>query len=131
MRLFLEQATEEESKLFSEAVSEALGPLDRPRYVIPRVVDQVQETFLSNLLPEIVGQYFRRRRRQMAMLHAVPAVLAKNKDLVAVYQKYWNQYVSPGEAVYAFHGAGQEMVDEAKAAGQVPAAEVREKEIFM
>ena len=65
------------------------------------------------------------------MLHAVPAVLARNKDLVKVYQKYWNQYVSPGEAVYAHRGEGQRLLEEARRAGHVPGSEIHDKEIFL
>jgi hypothetical protein len=131
VRLFLEEADEEESKLFASALHEALGPLDRPRYVIPRFADHVKETWLSNILPSIVGRYFQRRERRRVMLHAVPAALARNKDLAAVYEKYWNVHVSPGEAIFAHRGQGKELLDQARRRGQTPRGRVHEKEIFM
>jgi hypothetical protein len=58
-------------------------------------------------------------------------VLAKNKDLVTIYQQHWNKRVSPGDAVYAYHGSGEKLIDEARRAGKVPAGEIHEKEIFL
>jgi len=130
VRAFLESADEQESALFITSLHQALGPLHRPRYVIQRVVDKFEGTWLSRILPEIVGRYFKRRKRRQVMLHAVPAALAANKTLVAAYQRHWNTHVSPGEAVYAHHGAGEQLLDEARRAGQVPGSAIHEKEVF-
>ena len=51
VRLFLEQASEVDSALFTQALEEALGPLRRPRYVIPRIADVEHPTLLSRWLP--------------------------------------------------------------------------------
>ena len=131
VRVFLDDASDQDNELFTQSLHEALGPLQRPRYVIPRYVDQITDTFISSLLPQIIGKYFQKRQRERAMLHAVPSALAKNKELVALYQQYWNQYVSPGEAVYAHHGSGEKLLDEARRAGQVPGKEIHDKEIFL
>jgi hypothetical protein len=131
VRVFLDEAGAQDNNLFSEALHQALGPLRRPRYVIPRFVDRISDSFLSRLLPAIVGKYFQQRRRERAMLHAVPEVLAKNKERVAIYQQHWNQRVSPGEAVYAYHGSGEKLVEEARRSGQIPGSEIHEKEIFL
>ncbi len=131
VRVFLEDASEEENVLFTGALQEALGPLDRPRYIIPRYTDHIKETWLSSILPSIVGKYFRRRQRRRTMLHAVPSVLAKNKDLALVYQRHWNRCVSPGEALYAYRGAGKELIAAALREGQTPKGRIHKKEIFM
>lgn len=131
VRLFLERATPEDSAVFTEAVRETLGPLDRPRYVIPRYADEVSDTWVSGLLPEIFARYFRRRQRQMAMLHAVPTVLARKKELADVFTHHWNRHVSPGEALYAHRGPGQEMLELARRQRQIPGSVVRKKEVFM
>ena len=131
VRLFLEHADDKESQVFATAMHEALGPLHRPRYVIPRYVDHLKATWLSSFLPEIIGKYFRQRERLRVMLHAVPTILAKNRDTVLVYQKYWNELVSPGDAVYAHRGEGELLVEEAKAHQQTPSHQIREKEIFL
>jgi superfamily II DNA or RNA helicase len=131
VRLFLEQASEDDNRLFTAAMHEALGPLHRPRYVIPRLVDHVHDTWISSILPRIVGRYFQRRQRRRVMLHAVPSVLAKNKDLAEIFQRHWNQHVSPGEAIYAYHGTGEELLAEARRKGQVPSSQIHEKDIFL
>ncbi len=131
VRLFLERAVPEDSELFAEAVRQALAPLDQPRYVIPRYADEVSDTWVSNLLPELFARYFRRRERRMAMLHAVPSVLAKKKELADLFSRHWNRHVSPGEALYAHRGPGQELLEKARRRRQVPTSVARDKEVFM
>jgi len=131
VRLFLEEARDEEAALFTQALHEALGPLDRPRYVITRSVHVARNTWLSAILPSFVGRYFQRRELRRVMLHAVPAVLARNKDLVAIFEAHWNRYVSPGEALYAHHGPGKELIAQARRQGWASKARVHEKEIFL
>ena len=131
VRVFLRDASEEESALFTGSVAEALGPLRRPRYVIPRYVEFREDTWLSRILPQIVGRYLQRKRREMAMLHAVPSALAKHKRLVAVYEHWWNQHVSPGKALYAHRGRGEALVERMLERGRVPRGELHRKEIFL
>lgn len=131
VRLFVEDAEEADSTLFAESVHEALGPLDHPRYVIPRCADELRDTWLSKILPAIVAQYFRRRRRGMAMLHAVPSALGKHKDLAAIHTRHWNTHVSAGEAVYAYQGEGERLVEQARREGFVPSTTVHDKEVFL
>ncbi len=131
VRLFLEEATEEESRVFSAALREVLGPLRKPRYVIPREAEVATPTWLTRILPSIVGQFFEKRQRKRVMLHAVPASLSRNRDEVAIFQKHWNQHVSPGEAVYAYHGAGADLIDQARRTGIAPRNQVHDKEIFI
>lgn len=131
VRMFLEEARDEEAALFTQALHEVLGPLDRPRYVITRSVHAARDTWLSMILPAFVGRYFQRRELRRVMLHAVPSVLARNKDLVAVFEAHWNRYVSPGEALYAHHGPGKELIAQARRQGWASKARVHEKEIFL
>jgi hypothetical protein len=131
VRLFLEQADRKENALFAKALHEALGPLRRPRYVIPRFADILEDTWLSKRLPEFMGRYLQKKSRRQVMLHAVPAVFAKNKDSVAVFEKHWNERVSPGEAVFALRETGAETIDAARDKGLTPRSEVHEKEIFV
>lgn len=131
VRVFLKDASEADSALFTTSLAEALGPLRRPRYVIPRYVEFREQTWLSRILPAVVGRYLQRRTREMAMLHAVPSALAKNKGQVAIYEKWWNKYVSPGEAVFAQRGAGEELLEQMLGDGRVPRGEIHKKEIFL
>ncbi len=130
-RLFLDDASEKDSQVFSNALAQVLGPLDKPRYVIPRFVDVAKHNMLSRLLPQFVGKFFVRYERTMAMLHAVPDVLAGHKDTVIVFQKYWNESVSPGEAMYAHRDDSRALIAEAKQNAQAPRTEIRTKEVFL
>ncbi|QNN23392.1 DEAD/DEAH box helicase family protein [Planctomycetales bacterium ZRK34] len=130
VRVFLQTADREAAELFTASLHEAMGPLDRPRYVVPRYVHEVNDTWLSSLLPEIVARYFRKRQQWYAMLHTVPSALARHKDTAAIYQRHWNRHVSPGEAVYAHHGEGERMVAEARRTGRASRAMIHEKDVF-
>ena len=128
-RLFLENATESESKLFCEAMKQVLGPLDRPRYLIPRHVHQREQTLLSKILPAIIGKYFVKTKDVFVRLHAIPDVLCKNKSDVAIFQKHWNAIVSSGDAMFAQRGEGLRQLEAAK---NLPIGEFsfHQKEIF-
>ena len=123
--------SEESSEIFSTALGQALGPLDKPRYVIPRYVDIAKHNTLSRLLPEFVGKFFIKYERTMAMLHTVPSILAGHKDNVAVFEKHWNDYVSPGQAMYAHRDDSRELIQQATQNAQVSRTAIRTKEIFL
>ena len=91
----------------------------------------VSDTWISGLLPELFAKYFRRRERKFATLHAVPSVLAKKKELADMFTNHWNRHVSPGEALYAHRGEGQELLEKARRDRQVPSSVAREKEVFL
>jgi hypothetical protein len=131
VRLFLEQADEADSALFAQSLAEVLGPLQRPRYVIPRLADVEQPTVLSRWLPRVIGRYFTRRLRQVVMVHAVPAALSRSKVEAMLFERRWNQYVSPGQAVYAHRGIGRELMDAARQQGLVPTVVPHRKEVFV
>lgn len=131
VRVFLENAPEEDSEVFSEALRDAFGAINNPRYVIERHVDEVTHRFFSQMLPHVVGRYLAKRTRKLTMLHAVPTALAKKRELVDVYVKHWNRLVSPGEAHFARKGKGEELLDTARRGKLVPPGWVHEKEIFM
>lgn len=139
VRVFLENATGDENGIFTEALRETLAPLQRPRYVVPRDVVHREETWWSKTLGPLapsfaqglVDKYLRKTKSARVMWHSVPAVLAKNKETVATFQKFWNQFVSPGDAMYAHRGEGEEMVRKAIETGRSPATPIHEKEVFL
>ena len=131
VRVFIETANQQDGALFARSLREALGPLQRPRYVIPRYVHDINETWLSRVLPEIVARYFRQRRRRMTMLHAVPSALAKHRKLAAIYTRHWNAHVSPGQAVYARSDEGERLVEQCQRDGTAPQHTIHDKEIFL
>lgn len=130
LRVFLENATPLENELFASAMREILGPLDRPRYVIERIIEIRSDGFLSSILPHIVGKYFQKKKRHVAMLHAVPNELAINREVASVFERFWNRFVSPGQAIYAHRGAGEKVLAAAKQNGQQQAEWIHEKEVF-
>ena len=97
LRIFLQEATDEENQMFVDALYEALGPLQSPRYIVPRIVTRKVDTWLSKILPSIVGQFFQKEKKFRVMFHAVPTILSKNRKLVSIFEKGWNAYVSPGK----------------------------------
>jgi hypothetical protein len=131
VRMFLEDAAESDSVAFAESLAEALGPLDRPRYVIPRFADEIRETWLSGILPAVLARYFRKRNRCMATLHAVPSALARKKTMAEIYAQHWNRHVSPGEPLYAHRGEGEELLRQARQDGHVPQSGIHQKEVFV
>lgn len=131
VRAFLKDADAAAGALFSESLHEALGPLDQPRYVIPRYVDFISETWLSRILPRLVGRYFQKSKRSLQMLHAVPSALARNKELATIYQRHWNARVSPGEAIFAQRGEGEALLKQSLHAGIVPTQTPHRKEVFL
>ena len=130
LRVFLERASEDDTERFVSAFQQAVGPVQGSRYVIPRNVNVPIESLLTRLLPSVIGQYFQKHEQKMAMLHAVPDELATNKSRVKVYQKYWNQLVSPGDAVYSKNELGQSMIKRAIEEGHAPTATIHTKEVF-
>lgn len=130
VRLFLEEATSEESHRFVQALQEALGPLHRPRYVIPRKSRFAKSNWFTRRLPEFLKAYFEPSQLRTVMLHAVPTELARNRDLVAIYEKYWNQLVSPGQAAYALRTETEEEIAAMAREGLTPGGSFHAKEIF-
>jgi superfamily II DNA or RNA helicase len=132
VRVYLEGADPADAEVFTLALHEALGPLHRPRYVIPRSVEYVEDTWLSELVPEFLGKrWLQKRTPKEVMLHAVPTDLGRNKDLVAIYQRWWNELVSPGEAVYALREDGLDLIQFYRKHKMLPTTPVQEKEVFL
>ena len=131
IRTYLEEASEDESAKFAEAMEEVLGPLENPRYVIGRQVKLVSETWLSDLLPAVVGKYFKRKRSVLSMFHAVPRELCRNIEDARVFEQHWNWKVSPGEVQYGHSRSGKEMIGEIKRAGLSPRSLPHKKSVFL
>ncbi|MEE2641841.1 MAG: DEAD/DEAH box helicase family protein [Planctomycetota bacterium] len=131
LRVFLREADEEENRLFVDSLYEILGPLSDPRYMIPRLVSRKVDTWISKILPSIVGRFFQKEKKVRVMFHAVPTLFSKNRGQVAVFERGWNAFVSPGEAVFTQRGSGEKLLAQAKAAGKRKRGEIQNKEIFL
>lgn len=103
VRVYLNSSAED-AAVFSKALDDVFSPLADQRYAVARYMSVLKEgqgnlAFIRNVLspgePVLVGY------------HPVPDVLGLNKDYAAVFQKYWNRYVSQGAMVYLKNEEGQ------------------------
>jgi hypothetical protein len=111
-------------------MEQVLGPLDNPRYMIPRQVKMISDNWVSKLLPEIIGKYFRTKKKKLVMFHSVPKKLAQNKEDAAIFQKHWNFEVSPGEVMYGYSKDGREQVRWAVEQDLSPRGDFHSKSVF-
>ncbi len=130
IRFHLHNSTPDEAELFSKALGEALGPLNKPRYIIARSSKFFDDTWLSKLMPEVLAVYLRKERVSLMMYHAVPSCLANSKERAAVYQRYWNKYVSPGEITYVRNANGRQLVERAQLNGMFPQFTLHQKMVY-
>jgi|TARA_B110000459_G_scaffold14456_1_gene14144 superfamily II DNA or RNA helicase len=130
VRYHLHNSTPDEAKIFSEALTEALGPLEKPRYIIERSSRFFDETWLSKLMPEVIAAFLRKQRVSVMMYHAVPSCLATSKERAQVYQRHWNHHVSPGVVTYVRSGDGRELVHKAQLDGLVPRVGLHQKSVY-
>ncbi|MHC4915978.1 MAG: DEAD/DEAH box helicase family protein [Planctomycetota bacterium] len=131
VRAFLRGADESAARLFADSTAEVLGPLRRPRYIVPRFVKRFHETWISQLLPTVIGRYFRKKSRSLVTWHAVPSALGVSRELAEIYQRWWNRLVSPGEVLFAHRGRGEEVLAGARRAGRTISAEPHRKDVFL
>lgn len=131
VRLHLQNATEEESTLFSACLEEILGPMEKPRYVISRSSKYITDTWLSKIMPEVIAKFFRPVKDKLVMYHTVPKTLAASAEKAEIFQRYWNQFVSPSELFYARSKEGKMRVDIIKSSTLIPQNSLHRKEIFL
>ena len=131
VRLHLENATEEESALFAACLEEILGPMQKPRYVISRSSKFITDTWLSKIMPEVIAKYFRPVKERLVMYHNVPKVLAASAEKAEIFQRYWNEFVSPSELFYARSKEGKMRVEIIKSSTMISKNSLHRKEIFL
>ena len=131
VRLHLENATEEESALFSECLEQILGPMEKPRYVISRSSKFITDTWLSKIMPEVIAKFFRPVKERLVMYHTVPKVLAASAEKAEIFQRYWNEFVSPSELFYARSKEGKMRVEIIKSSTMISKNSLHRKEIFL
>jgi len=131
VRLHLENATEQESALFAVCLEEVLGPMEKPRYVISRSSKYITDTWLSKIMPEVIAKFFRPVKERLVMYHTVPKVLAASAEKAEIFQRYWNEFVSPSELFYARSKEGKMRVEIIKSSTMVPKNSLHRKEIFL
>ena len=95
------------------------------RYVIQRQEDfeysesRYSDTWVTSELPEFVSEYIvdnsleKKHRHEVVKVHAVPKVLARNKERALLFQKHWNTHVSPGNLWFHKDDGTRSMLKEA------------------
>jgi superfamily II DNA or RNA helicase len=143
IRVFLEKADEEISGLLARSLAEVFGPLKDARYLIERGADfeydvsRFQGTWVEKILPRFISDFIilktlqTKRRFEILRVHAIPKCLAKKKETALVFQKHWNQRVSPGEVLYRQSHKTQQVIEKAAEEGMIVNDSVYEKEVFM
>ncbi len=91
----LKGATTRQRSVFLEALQELLAPIDNPRYLL------VRRNPLGSLM-----------RRDY---HAVPKVLARNKESAEHFAKMWTRHVGPCELIYTRSTEGRQRLLKARA----------------
>ena len=127
----------------AESFAQVFGPLSEARYLIERGVDyryeesRYQGTWVENKLPKFLSDFIisktlkTKSRFEVVRLHAVPKALATKKELALIFQKNWNDLVSPGEVLYRQNSQAEEVMREAAEEGRVFNDTIYEKEVFM
>ena len=143
VRIFLENADKATSRLFAQAMADVFGPVNDARYVIQRQEDfeysesRYSDTWVTSELPEFVSEYIvdnsleKKYRREVVKVHAVPKVLARNKERALLFQKHWNTHVSPGNLWFHKDDGTRSMLKEAAEKDWLPDDVVRQKEVFL
>jgi hypothetical protein len=114
-RCYLADATVEESRRFADALDEVLAPLDAPRYIVPRYVDDAPLT-ARHALAVLARRFVFGRTGERVVYHAVPASLAANRERVDAFARAWNRYVSPGRPLYYQNPRAQSVLEVARGA---------------
>jgi superfamily II DNA or RNA helicase len=131
MRTYLENSNEEESKIFAEAMREVLAPLDNPRYIISREIKTINHTWLSKILPDVLGKYFMKSRKELFMYHMIPRYLSQKKEDALIFLNHWNWAVSPGGITYCHTESGKKKVKFAIDKNLSPNGDFHNKSIFI
>ncbi len=131
LRMHLTNSTEEESKIFSEALEDVLGPLEKPRYVISRYSRFLTDNWLTKLLPEVLAKYLRPIESRLVMYHSVPKILAGKREDADVFLRYWMEFISPAELFYAHSGDGKRRLEAIRQQNLGPKNSIHKKQIFL
>lgn len=98
-RCYLAGSSEEESRIFAEALDDLLSPLSAPRYLIPRYVHQQPRSRWETARLALRLARSERTGRSV-VYHAVPTWLAANRERADLFARAWNVHVSAGEPLY-------------------------------
>ena len=131
LRYHLEHATEDDAAIFTKSLEEILGPLDNPRYIISRPAMHMRDTWLSKLLPEVVGKFLKKSVRSVQMYHMIPSITANTKERAEIFQKHWNYYIGKSEITYCRNDDGKQYVEDIRNNKMGPRNNIHRKEVYL
>ncbi|OGV37494.1 MAG: hypothetical protein A2X48_19260 [Lentisphaerae bacterium GWF2_49_21] len=117
-RIFLDSKDESDIELFSTCIDELFRPLNDQRYIIPRWEQLRKDNWLSKMLPEILKKFVMTKETKIAVYHPLPSCFADSKMKAELFSDKWNLHVSPGRAIFAKRGEGENVLAEAKSKKQ-------------
>lgn len=98
-RCYVTGIDDEQSAVFATALDDLLAPLAAPRYIIPRYIADAPEHLLQSV--RLGLRYLASGRIGSSVVyHAVPDVLARNRDRVGAFERAWRRHVSSGDALF-------------------------------
>jgi superfamily II DNA or RNA helicase len=109
-RCYLEGASQADSKVFTDALDELLGPLNEPRYIVPRFMPDPPRSAWSALW-RAIRQAGGEPISGAVAYHTVPGVLASSQVRAAIFGEAWNRYVSRGRLLSADEPEGQAVIE--------------------
>lgn len=113
LEVLVDYASPEDSKVFSQAFQELLGPIGDARYLIERDCSTLGKPTYRRL-----WLWIRKRLgisdADLKDYHRVPDVLASHRERAAALARYWKQYVGGGKLIYTRTAAGRRILLEAR-----------------
>lgn len=91
---YLEGASSFEKTVFLDALQDALGPIENPRYILTR----------NSTLFACARKDF----------HVVPEIFAERKEKAEYFEKMWKKYVGPTELIYTRNEDGRKILVKAR-----------------
>ena len=131
VRIYLANSSTEDDSLFATSLCELLSPFQRPRYLIPFIVDRVIRKPLTGWMPNLLGKIFETKQPQLICYHSLPAVFSRNKELTQTFQDHWNAIVSDGDAMYCNQSKGQQLVEDARKRNLMPDTTPQIRDCFL
>ena len=94
LRVWLKDATVEESGRFTTALNEVVEPTGSPRYLVSRLVPSPRSPLRALLRAARLREPFERRWAE------VPSDLGRRKERAEVFAEAWRRWLGPSELVF-------------------------------